>query len=228
MKFLKTNTRKLIAVALITLTAFSAIVANSLVKERDASTNIEIQLCQKGENGQWNIIDKAKGSANFVASVADLASGKELTSPVNWNITSEKGRRISVKMLRAAKVNLNPTTGLMELEVPLDVTVNGNIKTSFTSKLTTQSLSTPVGQLVGKRADINVNAKTLSAGLVGFNSVKQRDFIQGLLAPGAKLAEQAPARGKKETAIRTPGAVGGMIADEIIIVIKGDGIARAK
>ncbi|MEP7273707.1 MAG: hypothetical protein ABI882_19570, partial [Acidobacteriota bacterium] len=143
---------------------------------------------------------------------------------------SEKGRQINVKLPRAARVNFNPAAGLLALDAPFDATVNG-ARIPLNVKLTTESVTTPVGQLVGKRADLNVSAKTLTAGVVGFTSIKQRDLIDHILlvdeAKSNKLGE--PGKAKKES-VRNLGAVsaGGGVVDEIIVVFKGDGRVVAK
>ena len=63
-----------------------------------------LELHQKGPGGTWRVIDRAKGPANFTASIADLATGKELTTSINWNVRSERGRSINVRLARAARV----------------------------------------------------------------------------------------------------------------------------
>ncbi|MEP7273961.1 MAG: hypothetical protein ABI882_20840, partial [Acidobacteriota bacterium] len=93
---LKSRTHQIIGATLTLLIAFGALVADTVSKQRDASTNISIELYKKGANGQWEVIDRARGQANFSASIAEVASGKELTSAINWSVRSEKGRQINV------------------------------------------------------------------------------------------------------------------------------------
>lgn len=208
------RTRLIASVTLTLLVAFGALIADTVSKQRDATTNVTLEICKKGANGQWDIIDRAKAPANFTASVMDLASGKELTSNVNWSAKTEKGTALNVKLGRGVKVNLNPQRGLLELDTPFEISVNGK-KMMLVTKLTTESISTPIGQLVGKRADLNIQAKTLTAGVVGFGSTKQRDVIDEIL-------RGVESKGKAAT-------VGGTRAvDELIVVIKGDGRVVAK
>ena len=203
-----------ITCAVVVLLAVCGLLLAEAGKQREATTNVTIEICKKGPNGQWEIIDRAKAPANFTASILDLASGKELTSNVNWSAKTEKGTQLNVKLARAVKVKLDATRGLLELDTPFAVTANGK-QVALTSKLTTESLSTPIGQLVGKKAALNVSAKTLTAGVVGFGSIKQRDVIDEVLR--GVNAQGAPA------------TVGGTkIVDELIIVIKGDGRVVAK
>lgn len=235
----KSSTRKLMAVTMLLLVGAGALIADTVSKQRDAMTTVTLELCKKGANGQWEVIDRAKGPANFTASVMDLASGKEMTSAVNWNVKSEKGRQMNVKLARAVKVNLNPTSGLMQLDTPLMATVDG-MQIPLNVKLTTESMSTPIGQLSGKKADLNLSTRTLTADVVGFTSVKQRAQIDRLLgvemAQGklvdqikAKEGQRGPGAGNVGN-IRTPGAVGGSagLIDELIVVVKGGGRVVAK
>ena len=211
---LTSGPRLIIGVTLTLLIAFGALIAHTVTKQREATTNVTIEICKKGPNGQWEIIDRAKAPANFTASILDLASGKELTSNVNWSAKTEKGTQLNVKLARAAKVKLDATRGLLELDTPFAVTANGK-QTALTSKLTTESISTPIGQLSGKKADLNIRAKTLTAGVVGFGSIKQRDVIDEVLRGVNAKAKVATVGGARTV-------------DELIVVIKGDGRVVAK
>ncbi len=221
---LKNQTRKLMAVALVSVAAFGWLMAEA-AKQRDANGTITLELCRKGANGQWEVIDRVKSPVNFTASVMDLAAGKEINSNFSWRGTSEKGLRAEGRMLRAGKVKLDAMRGLLELDLPMEATVNGK-KIPLNVKLTTESLSSPTGQLSGKRAELN--GKTLTAGIVGFSTIKQRDLVDEL----AKVGDNSKA-GKfeqKKEAIRVSGVVGGSggIADELIVVMRGDGKVTAR
>lgn len=224
---LKTGTRKLpklILAALITVAAFGWLMAQA-GKQRDASGTITLELCKKGANGQWQVIDRVKSPVNFTASVMDLAAGKEITSNFSWRGTSEKGMRAEGRMLRAGKVKIDVTRGLLELDLPMEATVNGK-KIPLNVKLSTESISSPTGQISGKKASLNNG--TLTAGIVGFSVIKQRDLVDELAKVGdnngTRKADQ-----KKEN-IRTSGVVGGSagLSEELIVVMRGDGTVRAK
>ncbi len=208
---------------LILLTAVGALIADTATKQRDAMTNVMIEICQKDANGQWQVIDKGRAPANFTASVADLASGKELSGNIGWSVRTNNGAQINVRMARAAKVNLNVAAGTMMLDVPFDVTVNGK-RLSFTTKLSTESQSTPIGTLSGKRAEINMSERSLRAGVAGFSSTNNREVIAELVGK-----QKAEASGQKKE-IRAPGVVGGAagLPAELIVVIRGDGKVVAR
>ncbi len=224
---LKTETRKLpklILAALITIGAFGWLMAEA-GKQRDASGTITLELCKKGANGQWEVIDRVKSPVNFTASVMDLAAGKEITSNFSWRGTSEKGMRAEGRMLRAGKVKIDVTRGLLELDLPMEATVNGK-KIPLNVKLSTESISSPTGQISGKKASLNNG--TLTAGIVGFSVIKQRDLVDELAKVGdnngTRKAEQ------KKEGIRTSGVVGGSagLSEELVVVMRGDGTVRAK
>ena len=224
---LKTKARKLMAVVLITFVAFGWLMAEA-GKQRDASGTITLELCKKGANGQWEVIDRVKSPVNFTASVMDLAAGKEITSNFSWRGTSEKGLRAEGRMLRAGKVKIDVTRGLLELDLPMEATVNGK-KIPLNVKLTSESISSPTGQISGKKASMSNGA--LTAGIVGFSVIKQRDLVDELAKVGdnngslvARKAEQ------KKEGIRTSGVVGGSagLAEELIVVMRGDGTVRAR
>jgi hypothetical protein len=227
MQFLKTKTRKLVAVMVVTLSAFGWLAAEA-GKQRDANGTITLELCKKGANGQWEVIDRIKSPVNFTASVMDLAAGKEITSNFNWRGTSEKGLRAEGRMMRAGKVKLDMTRGMLELDLPMEATVNGK-KIPLNVKLTTESISSPTGQISGKKASLSNG--TLTGGIVGFSVIKQRDLVDELAKVGdnngslvARKAEQ------KKEGIRTSGVVGGSagLSEELIVVMRGDGTVRAK
>lgn len=231
MQFLKTKTRKLVAVMVVTLSAFGWLAAEA-GKQRDANGTITLELCKKGANGQWEVIDRIKSPVNFTASVMDLAAGKEITSNFNWRGTSEKGLRAEGRMMRAGKVKLDMTRGMLELDLPMEATVNGK-KIPLNVKLTTESVSSPTGQISGKKASLSNG--TLTGGIVGFSVIKQRDLVDELAKVGdnngslvARKAEQK-AEQKKE-GIRTSAVVGGSagLSEELIVVMRGDGTVRAK
>ncbi len=225
---LKIKARKLLAVALITVAAFGWLMAQA-GKQRDASGTITLELCKKGASGQWEVIDRVKSPVNFTASVMELAAGKEITSNFSWRGTSEKGMRAEGRMLRAGKVKLDVTRGLLELDLPMEATVNGK-KIPLNVKLTSESISSPTGLISGKKASLNNG--TLTAGIVGFSVIKQRDLVDELAKVGdnngtRKVEQKAE---QKKEGVRTSGVVGGSggLSEELIFVMRGDGTVRAK
>jgi hypothetical protein len=199
------------SVALIALVACAALIASTVTKERVISADVEISLCQKNENGGWDIIDRAKAPLNATASVAELAGGREFSSFHNWTVQSEKGRRINARLAGVARTGiLDLASGKVNAEVPFDVTVDGK-KFRLVSKFTNDTLSTPIGELSGKRLEGNLSS--FSGGLVAFNSLKDRSAIDHILDGGRNKF------GNKEV-VRRPFA---KRVDELVIVIRGEG-----
>lgn len=220
------NLLRLVTVALMTLAAFGWLAAEA-GKQRDASGTITLELCKKGENGQWQVIDRIKSPVNFTASVMDLAAGKEITSNFSWRGTSEKGLRAEGRMLRAGKVKLDVTRGMLELDLPMEATVNGK-KIPLNVKLTTESVSSPTGQLSGKKASLNNG--TMTGGIVGFSVIKQRDLVDELAKVGDNSGSMLARKVEQKKEIRTSGVVGGSagLSEELIVVMRGDGTVRAR
>ncbi len=220
------NLLRLVTVALMTLAAFGWLAAEA-GKQRDASGTITLELCKKGENGQWQVIDRIKSPVNFTASVMDLAAGKEITSNFNWRGTSEKGLRAEGRMMRAGKVKLDVMRGMLELDLPMEATVNGK-KIPLNVKLTTESLSSPTGQISGKKASLNNG--TLTGGIVGFSVIKQRDLVDEMAKVGDNSGSMLARKVEQKKEIRTSGVVGGSggLSEELIVVMRGDGTVRAR
>jgi hypothetical protein len=225
------NLKLALFAALTTLIAFGVLLASAVTKQRDAAINLRVRLCQKTADG-WTVVDEAKGSASFTASVADIASGKEIGTNHVWNVRSEKGRQLSIRLQRAGKVNLNPVSGLLALDLPFEVSVDGK-KVTFSAKLSTEQNQSPIGPLNAKKAEINTSARTLTAAVAGFTTIKRRELIDEVARVGQSnkvvINHEEQVKGKKE-GIRVPGSVGGSagLNDELIVVIEGSGKATAR
>lgn len=181
--------------SLIVLTAFGAIIADTLTKQRDASGEIVLELCKKGSNGQWVVIDRAKGAATFSASVLDVATGKEFKSNSSWEPRSEQGHQVSIKQSGPGKAIVDPATGEVTLVVTYDASVDGQTF-STSATLTNKSVSTPLGVLTGKKLEIN--GTTLSAGLSGIIEIKQRNVIDHLVKEPIAEAREQPSVAKEQ------------------------------
>ncbi len=208
--------------SLVVFAGFGAIIAKAVAGQREASGEVLIELCRQ-EGGAWKVIDRAKATATFNASVAELAGGKEARTDFTWNGISEKGRKLSVRWGAPAKFKFDPARGLLEANVTLDATVEGR-KVSLPTKLTTDSFSSPIGQLSGKRATLSNG--TLTAGLVGVANIKANDIIAILI--GKKPAETPKAAGGKDDSRNSrlaSGAAGSN--EELVVVIKAGGRVTA-
>ncbi len=218
---IKSKSFRLFTLLFLLLAAFGVLVADSLTKQRDASGTITLELCKKGAGGQWEVVDRVKSPVNFTASIAEITSGKEITSNFNWRGASEKGRIAQGRMLGAGKVKFDVLRGVLELELPMEATLDGK-KIPLNVKLTTESISSPTGQISGKKAELN--GKTPTGGIVGFNVIKARDLAN---EPIAAVGQKNP--GKKEGG-RTTGVVGGSagLTEDLIVVMRGEGRVVAR
>jgi hypothetical protein len=217
-------TKRAFILSLVLMAVFGALIAKALTDKREASGEVTIELCRKDGSGGWKVIDRAKTTTSFTASVIELASGKEARTDFTWNGTSEKGRKLTVRWGGPAKFKFDPTRGLLEVNVTFDTTIDGK-KISFPAKLTTESVSSPTGQLSGQRAVLSNG--TLTAGLVGFSTIKAKGLIEEAKAANKVVVNHEE---QKKGGIRTPGTVGGSagLVEELVVVIKGKGKAVAR
>jgi hypothetical protein len=229
----KSAARRGLACLLIVLTGLGAIIAHTLTKQRRASGEIVLELCKKDANGQWKVIDRAKGTLTLSASVLDLAERKEFKSNLNWEPRSEQGHQISVKESGPGKAIVNTATGEVTLETPYSVTVDGR-SLSFTAKLTNKSISTPLGTLSGKKLEIN--GTSLSAGVVGYIEIKEKSVIDLLLKEPIRSPVVLDKKGVKEPAaapavkdkndLPNNGAIANKSAESLIVVIRAQGSSK--
>jgi hypothetical protein len=206
--------------SLIVLAALGALAAATLTKQYDASCEIVVELCKKGDNGGWDVIDRAKSGLNARMSILDIAVGnmvnKEVESNHTWQARSEQGRQISVKLAGKARGRLDVASGRAEIDIPFEVNVDGH-RMLLDSKMTNQSLTTPVGEVSGKKTVIS--GATMSGGMVGFNEIKQPNLIAHLLK--RKTANEVPRNkdGKTNRSMKPPAL------DPLVVVVKMHGHA---
>lgn len=229
--FLNLNSRRGLKLSLLAaLTMFIALgvmVADTVTKQRDASGQLEVILCKPDGKGGWKVVDKVKDSINLSVTVAQLAaaSSKQIDSKHNWTARSENGRQISVRLARAGKVNLNLTSGLLELDLPFEFTIDGK-RSVADAHITTGSLQTPLGSLSGKRAELR--ERTLSADLIGLAKLRGGNIFLPDTKRPAEVGKGSSSAPDKKEGIRNPGSVGGGSNEELVVVIKAGGRATAK
>jgi hypothetical protein len=232
--------------SLILLTAFGAIIADTLTKQREANGEVVLELCKKGANGQWTVIDRAKGTITASASVLDVARGKEFKSNLKWDTSSEQGRQISVKQAGLGKATVDIDRGEVTTEIPFNVSVGGQ-RLSITAKLTNQSTSSPIGTLTGKKLEI-IGTK-LIAGVAGFVEIKEASVVAQLIkekneSVTLSTGVKEPTSGAKEPAPPLKGSTRPLTgsndkqlknnpatlstAESVIVVIKAQGNATGQ
>jgi hypothetical protein len=169
------NLKKLIGVlALLALVTVGGLFARALFVQRDFTGMVRIEVCKPDANGKWIIVDSIDAPTSFSMNVVDLASEKEVTSKTVWAGKSAKGRKVSVRLLRAGKAAVDLKSGKIVLsQMPFEVTVDGQ-KEAMTYTLTTESAEGANGPINGKRAVINGNTATVA--LVGSTKIRTNKF----------------------------------------------------
>lgn len=189
---LKTRTRKLMAVVLITLAAFGVLIADTVTKQRDFDGQIKLSICGSDGKGGWVVKDTVTTNLRFGFTVADLASGKTIKSDFVWSGRTAKGASFRVRLLSQGQASFNPANGAIEERLPLEVEVNGK-KESFQIPLSTEQVKTAIGSLSGKRAQINGNIGEMA--LVGESLLKQINPFENPV--GVQPAQPGNRPGKK-------------------------------
>lgn len=175
--------------SLIALLAFGALATNTALKQkRDFNGTLHIQICRKGANGNWDVIDEAKINSSFTTNLIQAGRAEKLNTDFNWQARSAKGNDLSFRLVGNADPRFNPTNGFFELRnTNYELTVLG-VRQNIVFDLTTESINAPNGTFSGKRAQINGNTGTLA--LVGVSKFKPSPALLQKLAANKPLAEQ--------------------------------------
>jgi hypothetical protein len=217
----------------VALSLVGALIAESLTKQREFIGKIFMTVYRKTPEGKWEEFDRIETNTRFTVSVMQLATGGKVESDYVWNGRTAKGHQASIRMAGPAGSKFNPATGELRLEnLVFDVTVNGK-KDRFSYGLTTDHLSTPVGAFSGKRARIAGGAAELA--MVG-KSVPKKTRLMDILDPvaGGRSGKRAGNAGQatEQRAGVTRGKNAGLVAidlaDEVMMVINGEGRLTAK
>ncbi len=227
----------LLATAIV-LSAIGALIADSATKQRDFSGRISVDICRKTDDGKWEVMDRIETNASFSASVLQLASGGEVKTNHVWNGRTAKGRQASVKLAGAGKSKFNLATGELQLtDMPFEVTMDGK-KDRFPVKLTTEQVSTLIGDFSGKRAQIN--GRTARLAMVGTSAPKKTNimsiedvFSRREKSSGSQVVARKSASAAEQVAEQRGTGKGGngpALLDlvEVVVVVKGDGQLTAK
>ncbi|MGH9843625.1 MAG: hypothetical protein ACREEM_33225 [Blastocatellia bacterium] len=229
--------RLMLLTTAIVLSAIGALIAEG-AKQRDFSGRINVDICRKTADGKWEVIDRIETSANFSASVLQLASGGELKTDHVWNGRTAKGRQASVRLAGAGKSKFNLATGELQLtEMPFEVTMDGK-KDRFSVKLTTEQVTTLIGDFSGKRAQIT--GRTARLAMVGTSVPKKTNLmnVEDIVSrpdksPGNRAVAGKSASAAEQVAEQRGGGKGGngpALLDlvEVVVVVKGEGQLTAR
>lgn len=175
--------------ALVALLAFGAFATNTvLTQKRDFNGTLQIQICRKGANGSWEVLDEAKLNSSFTTNLLQAGRNEKLNTDFNWRARSAKGNDLSFRLVGNADPRFNPTTGFFELRnTNYELTVLG-VRQNIVFDLTTESINAPNGRFSGKRAVINGNSGSLA--LVGVSKFRPSPALLQKLAENKPLAEQ--------------------------------------
>lgn len=155
--------------SILAIAVFGGLVAYTTTRLMTVNLKSHIQICKKNEKGVWEILDEV-GPANlsFDASFLDLTDSKKVSSQFIWRTKSKKGRPYSVRLLKPANVAFNPANGQFKAELIFEVTYDGK-KANVPGKLTTESLTGPLGRLKGDRVSGLFGVNRSSMTLVSVN-----------------------------------------------------------
>lgn len=219
-KTIKPMLKSVALAVLVMILALGVLVAHSLFKKRTFTGDIQFEVCLK-KGSAFQVVDRLKlNHVTFDVSVADLATGKEVTTPITWECPpTEQGRKVSTRLLRAASAKFDPTQGILTLEVPFTLNIDGQ-RAECLVKFTTESLSTPSGLLTGKRAQISGHNAEIA--LVGFGPIRS-PHLADILASHQK-SEQG--YGGNSGAQRPGGNPAGG-TPEVALVVKAAGTITA-
>lgn len=205
-KTIKPMLKSVALAALVMVLTLGVLVAHSLTKKRTFTGDIQFEVCLK-KGSAYQVIDKLKLTrVSFDVSVAELASGKEVTTPITWECPpTEQGHKVSTRLSRPASAKFDPAQGSLQLEVPFALTIDGQ-RADCLVKFTTESLTTPTGSLTGKRAQISGRNATIA--LVGVGPIKSSRLAEILdidqkagSKPGARQLDRNPVGGVPEVAL---------------------------
>lgn len=175
--------------SLIALLAFGAFATNAVLKQkRDFNGTLHIQICRKGANGNWDVIDEAKINSSFTTNLIQAGRNEKLNTDFNWQARSAKGNDLSFRLVGNADPRFNPNNGFFELRnTNYELSVLG-VRQNIVFDLTTESINAPNGTFSGKRAQVNGNTGTLA--LVGVSKFRPSQALLQKLAENKPLAEQ--------------------------------------
>lgn len=175
--------------SLVALLAFGAFATNTALRQkRDFNGTLHIQICRKGANGNWDVIDEAKINSSFTTNLVQFGRNEKLNTDFNWQARSAKGNDLSFRLVDNADPRFNPTNGFFELRnTNYELTVLG-VRQNIVFDLTTERINAPNGTFSGKRAQINGNTGTLA--LVGVSKFRPSQALLQKLAENKPLAEQ--------------------------------------
>ncbi|HEX4950663.1 MAG TPA: hypothetical protein VFZ34_28630 [Blastocatellia bacterium] len=155
------------------------LIAATVLNTGEATGTVSVEICQKTADGKWEVIDRGKAPIQCALSYSGAPTNAAVSSSPtwSWSFTSEKGRRVSATILRAGKARFDASTGALELELPIEVNVDGK-RERLSYKQTTESLSTVIGTLSGKR--LTTTADGFSGATVGVGILRNRELINYL------------------------------------------------
>jgi hypothetical protein len=170
---MKLNRRRMKLAALIAtasvIAAVGGLVAHTVARPQAVDLKTHIRICQQTEKGAWEVIDEVgPATLNFEASLLELANGRKASSRFVWQTKTKKGRSYTARLLDQADVDFNPATRQFTADLKFEVTLDGK-KATVPGKLTTESLSGPLGAMRGKRAQGLIGRDRTSFTLVSAN-----------------------------------------------------------
>lgn len=230
------------------LAVFSMLAASTAFKKREFTGNAVIQICAKDSSGKWQIVDDFTAPLRFQFNIADVASNKGLSTDFAFSGRSKKGLSISARLKNGAIGNSDLTSGLVSLDLPLDITVDGK-KAEAVFKFTTESAQGAAGNISGRRAKIDQAAKSAQLGMVssvvipnpgvvvnheeqiaaqksGSTEAQQKESASSQKKESAADQKKESAASQKTSAVDQKKIIDEKKGD-LMIVISGDGLLKS-
>ena len=196
-----------ISILSLTILAAGGLLARALTATRDFSGQVKVQLCGKTEDGHWETFDSVNiSNVKISASVFDLESQDRMgniTSKFTFTGRTEKGRQVSVRLLRPGKTVVELTTGKVELDLPIELSLDGH-RFTLPLSLTTESRRAADGETItGRRATIDRRTHSATLAMVG-----NAGFTGSTLAEAVQLLQDKTGAPK---------------LNELLLVLQSDG-----
>ena len=196
------------------------LVAQAGVKQREFAGKANIQICVKDAKGGWRIVDELKSAPlNFQFSIADAVGSKPLSTTFAFSGRTEKGMQLGASLKKGATGSSDLKTGLVEMELPVQLSVNGKTVDAVL-KFTTESASGALGSIRGSRAQINERLRTAQLGMVTSSKIIDHLIAEGVINHEEQYNVSHGIGGGVDD-IKAP------IVDELLIVIFGEGTLKA-
>lgn len=148
------------------------LVADTLTRPLDVRVRTKIDLYQRDGAGDWKKVDGISPSdRRFQATLLEMARSKKVGTDFVFRTKTREGRTYSARLVDAADVNLDPTTGKFEADLTFEIGLDGK-SARVDAHLTSESRAGPAGTLRGRRARGVLGRSPTTVTLVSANELR--------------------------------------------------------